>query len=501
MMKEHDMPVPDAELLRRYARHGDKSALEELLARHIDMLSRIARRTTRNDSDADDAVQSALVRIMKSADQYRGGEGTGAWMAKIVVTECHNLIKKAVRRRRREDTWSSAPERMDEAGSEHDGDTAEIARRTAAAVENLPERYRLPVWLHHYEGLTFRDIARALSISESAARTQASRGVAMARQALARTGTPVATASLVALFGTLPAEGASSALKRSVGPIVESGGTKGLSPTAAGLADQSRSAVWLKPVLAASLLASAGGIIVGARLWQPLQRPVVLDPVARSEPTPVAGHDYRWDFHSAESARDFLTVVGEWEFVPHVGRNGTGSMETRTDLFSVMLDVPISVLPVKVTWRIAWSGTQAEADFTSVWSWASYRYAFHFFGLSDVHDRIANPPPDGFSRWYERTAYVSEDFLYEEYEGRRHRILYAPRTGESRLRLYVRGRSRIDQIVLRSISPQELPDVSAYVNAARAIPSEWRDGRRVPLPEIKPGKHHSLVEVAYEPGR
>jgi RNA polymerase sigma factor FliA len=43
----------------------------------------------------------------------------------------------------------------------------EIKQKLAAGVEDLPERERLVVALYYYEGLTFREIGRVLSVSES----------------------------------------------------------------------------------------------------------------------------------------------------------------------------------------------------------------------------------------------------------------------------------------------------------------------------------------------
>jgi len=81
----------------------DANSWKELFARHADLSYRAALRVTRNAADAEDAVQSAFVRIMQDAVKYRGGKGVKVWITKMVINTAKDQIKGAVRRRGREE--------------------------------------------------------------------------------------------------------------------------------------------------------------------------------------------------------------------------------------------------------------------------------------------------------------------------------------------------------------------------------------------------------------
>ena len=77
--------VDDAALLRAYSERGDRQAMNALFARHADSAYRVALRCSRNAADAEDAVQTAFIEVLRHAAQYRGESAVRAWIFGFVV--------------------------------------------------------------------------------------------------------------------------------------------------------------------------------------------------------------------------------------------------------------------------------------------------------------------------------------------------------------------------------------------------------------------------------
>lgn len=211
----------DLALIRRYVDQDDRDALGLLFQRHSELAFRMAVRVMRNPSEAEDAVQATFVQIVRDIRHYRGGQGVRTWITKAVMGTCHKIIRGAVRRRDREER--QAPAEGDPAGSR--GLADELAERVKQALDGLPEHYRLPVWLHYYEGMPFEEVADVVAAPEGTVRSQASRGIEMLRQHLARAGVSVSAVALLDALPSMPAEAAPSSLLGSVSEIARGLGT------------------------------------------------------------------------------------------------------------------------------------------------------------------------------------------------------------------------------------------------------------------------------------
>src|SRR5205085_1278339 len=79
-----DCPMSDDETWRRF---------EAVALPHLDAAYNLARWLTRNDHDAEDVVQEALVRAMRYLGGFRG-EGARAWLLQIVRNTCWTWMKE-----------------------------------------------------------------------------------------------------------------------------------------------------------------------------------------------------------------------------------------------------------------------------------------------------------------------------------------------------------------------------------------------------------------------
>src|SRR3954471_14218911 len=66
---------------------GDRAAFEPLVRRHNQRMYRAARAVTRSDSDAEDALQQAWLKVYKNLSQFRGDASFSSWSTRIAVHE------------------------------------------------------------------------------------------------------------------------------------------------------------------------------------------------------------------------------------------------------------------------------------------------------------------------------------------------------------------------------------------------------------------------------
>lgn len=158
----------------------------------VDGLRRfVARRVP--PADAEDVAQDALLRIHQSFASLRDAERTQAWVygvARRVVADYY--------RTRRPPTEGAAvdPEELADPGSEldasfatFDGDHSvheEVVSWLRPIAESLPEKYRRALLMADFEGRTQREVADALGLSLSGAKSRVQRARRMLAEDLER---------------------------------------------------------------------------------------------------------------------------------------------------------------------------------------------------------------------------------------------------------------------------------------------------------------------------
>ena len=153
--------------LARAAGSGDARALEALARRCWPDLRRWALIELGDPVQADDAVQEALVRLMRFADRFDPSRPFRPWLKTLLRRTCHDVRRRAARHDDR-----SAPEvdigRSADPGRALDLDRA--ARRAAAALEDLSPRQRQIWLLCEREGLSAVQAAEQLEVEPGTAR-------------------------------------------------------------------------------------------------------------------------------------------------------------------------------------------------------------------------------------------------------------------------------------------------------------------------------------------
>jgi RNA polymerase sigma-70 factor (ECF subfamily) len=179
----------DGELLRR-CRTGDEAAWRELVERHTRRVFAISYRFSGRVDEAEDLTQEVFVKVYQSLARYEPAAGTfGTWLG----TVARNHAIDQYRRRREErarvnDDPEALPLLPDHAEPVDDAlarnERAQLVRRAVAA---LPQQLREAVVLCDLQGLSYEEIADALSLPLGTVKSRINRGrVELARRLLAR---------------------------------------------------------------------------------------------------------------------------------------------------------------------------------------------------------------------------------------------------------------------------------------------------------------------------
>jgi len=186
----------DAELLDGL-RAGDEQAFVTLVARHHDVMLRLARSFVASPAIAEEVVQDAWLGILRGLPRYEGRGPLKAWMFQIVVNRARTTgvrehrsapaadPERAVDAARFDATghWTSPPQHWtDDVDDRLHAD--KMADRIRFALDDLPGRQRDVVTLRDIEGLTAHEVSDLLEISEGNQRVLLHRGRARLRRIL-----------------------------------------------------------------------------------------------------------------------------------------------------------------------------------------------------------------------------------------------------------------------------------------------------------------------------
>lgn len=189
---------PSDETLVQRAKSGDFAAFEELANRHERRVYAFALKFLRHVQDAEDVTQQAFLSALENIRTFRGESSFLTWLLKIAA----HAALKIIRKQRAAQTvsldvdwddddgfrniphpeyiadWAASPERL-------------IPRRETAALldsalAQLDEKHRAVFLLRDVEGLSIRDTAETLGITEANTKVRLLRARLQLRETLTR---------------------------------------------------------------------------------------------------------------------------------------------------------------------------------------------------------------------------------------------------------------------------------------------------------------------------
>jgi RNA polymerase sigma-70 factor (ECF subfamily) len=159
---------------------GNMAGFDYLIQKYRKPIIHFMYRMVHNQAVAEELAQEVFLRVYRSRETYRAEARFSTWLYRIAT----NLGVNYARDNRQERTASTIY--LDEADSET-GTTPDVADMTPSAeagllrrermnairqhVLALPERQRMAVLMHKYEGMDYKQIGDVLKLSESATKS------------------------------------------------------------------------------------------------------------------------------------------------------------------------------------------------------------------------------------------------------------------------------------------------------------------------------------------
>jgi RNA polymerase sigma-70 factor (ECF subfamily) len=185
--EERNMKPSDEELVEAF-QHGDSSAFDDLVGRWDRKIQGAIYRILGPGEDVRDLSQEAFLKAYRGLRTFKKEARFSSWLYQIALNLCRDRL-----RRRRGRTHVSLDE-LDEGGAlassstVEDLETADLSRRVAEAMAELPDEQREVIVLKEYQGLTFVEISASLDVPVSTVKTRLYRGLGQLRQRLEREG-------------------------------------------------------------------------------------------------------------------------------------------------------------------------------------------------------------------------------------------------------------------------------------------------------------------------
>ncbi len=188
--------MPDTELVVR-AKSGDLGAFEQLTSRYERKVYSLALRMLRQQQDAEDVTQQTFLSALENLAGFRGDASFSTWLLRIAT----HAALKVIRKRKGLDTtsleeatepnedgqiphpefiadWRQSP---DELVKKH-----EIQRMLDEALAQLDAKHRAVFLLRDIEGLSIKETAQALNLSEANTKVRLLRARLQLRECLTR---------------------------------------------------------------------------------------------------------------------------------------------------------------------------------------------------------------------------------------------------------------------------------------------------------------------------
>lgn len=148
------------------AQRGDRPAFAQLVERYWDRLYRWLYHLTRDQHTAEDLVQESFLKAFAGLKKFQAGTNFAAWLFRIAHNNYANQYRASSRPREAlpDNLSDSQPGPLDQAVS------AEALHNLGRAIHRLPAEFRAALLLRVEEGLSFRQIAEVLDLTEETAR-------------------------------------------------------------------------------------------------------------------------------------------------------------------------------------------------------------------------------------------------------------------------------------------------------------------------------------------
>jgi len=167
---------------------GETALYEIIVRRYNQRLYRVVRAILRDDAETEDVMQDAYVRAYQHLRQFEARSSFSTWLTRIAINEALARLRRRNRLQPLGDDSENGETGVtffsESLNPEENASKAELGRMLESAMLALPEQYRLVLVMRDVEGLSTRETADALNITEENVKMRLHRGRAMMRKGL-----------------------------------------------------------------------------------------------------------------------------------------------------------------------------------------------------------------------------------------------------------------------------------------------------------------------------
>ncbi len=190
------MRVQEDTVLIDRLRAGDGVAVQQLADMYSSKIFHLAFRYMKNREDAEEVVQDVLLKVYQKIGAFRGDAALSSWIYRITFNTAMSRLRNGKFARANEMDEIAETDSSHENGgrrrevadwslmADDEVFRAELRRRLARAVAELPAIYRAPVVLRDINGLSTEEAAAVLHVKDQTLKSRLHRGRMILRDRL-----------------------------------------------------------------------------------------------------------------------------------------------------------------------------------------------------------------------------------------------------------------------------------------------------------------------------
>ena len=172
--------VRDEELVARILA-GEKREFELLIRKYNQRLLRIGKSGLENETEGEDAMQSAYISAYEHLSAFEGRSSLSTWLIRIMLNQCYaqkNKNKHILSDFEQPDKFITMRTPAKELANK------ELGKLLEEAIAQLPEKYRLVFIMREIEEMSVRETSAALNIEEPNVKVRLNRAKTMLKENL-----------------------------------------------------------------------------------------------------------------------------------------------------------------------------------------------------------------------------------------------------------------------------------------------------------------------------
>jgi RNA polymerase sigma-70 factor (ECF subfamily) len=133
-----------------------------------DRIVNYCRRMLSDPAQAEEAAQDVFLKLYRARASYTAQSRLSTYVYRIATNHCLNLLSRLDRKLIRRESPAHDAEMTASDDQQHALENKQLREALRSALRALPERQRAALLLVHYEGMSYREAAEAIEVSEGA---------------------------------------------------------------------------------------------------------------------------------------------------------------------------------------------------------------------------------------------------------------------------------------------------------------------------------------------